>query len=455
MERNILLNIHEFETLERVPIGSLKPWPDNPRIHTRRQIAKIAQSIRRFGQTAPIIIDENNQILAGHGRLAAAKEAGFKTIECKRIAHLSEREKRAYVIADNRLTDESRFDPERLRRQIDIILEEPDFDITVTGLDAVEIDGLINVELEVEAASGREDTIPHPPPAPVSQAGDLWICGRHRLLCADALKAASYKTLMGGEKARQVVSDPPYNLQIDSIVNTGKIKHDEFEMASGEMTRAEFTAFLTTAFGHCAANSVDGSIHYYFMDWRHQREILDAGEAIYDELKNVAVWDKGVAGLGSFYRQGYELIFIFKRGRAPHQNNFALGQHGRTRSNLWRYRGVAAGGADAREMLEKHPTSKAARMIADAMRDCSSPGEIVLDPFAGSGTVLIAAEMTSRRARAIEISPTYVDRSVMRWEAFARDDALHAETGRSFRQTAEDRGVTLAAPKLRTKRGRR
>jgi hypothetical protein len=249
-----------------------------------------------------------------------------------------------------------------------------------------------------------------------------------------------------------VFSDPPYNVPIDGNVSgLGKVRHRDFAMACGELSRGEYTSFLRTAFSHCAAWSVDGSIHFHCIDWRHLREMLDAGEAVYDELKNVCVWDKLCAGMGSFYRSRHELVFVYKKGKAPHANNFGLGEKGRHRSNVWSYRGLAGGGADRAEMLALHPTVKPIGLLSDALRDCSARGDLVLDPFGGSGSVLIAAEKTRRRSRLIEIDPIYVDRTIRRWQKFAHDDALLAATGERFEDiAARRRAETAAVPRERT-----
>ena len=257
-----------------------------------------------------------------------------------------------------------------------------------------------------------------------SSGGTDWICG-------DALDPRVVATLMGGEQARMVFTDPPYNVPIDGHAGgSGKTRHREFAMASGEMSRREFTEFLQRAFERLAEHSVDGSIHYVCMDWRHLPEILAAGEAVFDELKNLIVWVKDNGGMGTFYRSRHELIFAFKHGTAPHRNTFELGQHGRYRTNVWQYRGVNTRRAGRMEELALHPTVKPVQMIADAIRDVSGRGEIVLDVFGGSGSTLIAAEKTGRRARLCELDPVYCDRILARWEAYAKDDAERLGDGR-------------------------
>ncbi len=229
---------------------------------------------------------------------------------------------------------------------------------------------------------------------------------------------------MTGDLARMVFTDPPYNVPIDGHVgNSGAVKHPEFAMASGEMSFAEFTAFLRSSFANLVRSSVDGSIHFVCMDWRHMPEMLAASEGIYSELKNLIVWAKDNGGMGTFYRSRHELIFAFKNGTAAHVNSFELGQHGRYRTNVWQYRGVNTLKSGRMDELSMHPTVKPVQMIADAIKDVSARGDIVLDLFGGSGSTMIAAHKTGRRAYLCELDPTYCDRIIRRWEAYAKDDA--------------------------------
>lgn len=260
--------------------------------------------------------------------------------------------------------------------------------------------------------------------------GDIWQLGRHRLMCGDALDPCVVDGLMAGEAATMVFSDPPYNVKIDGHVgNSGKIQHREFAMASGEMNQSEFTAFLAAAFKNLADHSIEGSIHFLCMDWRHMAEMLTAGQGVYAELKNLIVWAKDNGGMGTFYRSRHELIFVFKKGMAPHINTFELGQHGRYRTNVWQYRGVNTMRAGRMDELALHPTVKPVQMIADAIRDVSGRGDIVLDLFGGSGSTMIAAEKTGRRGYLCELDPIYCDRTLARWEAFAKDAAEQVVCG--------------------------
>ncbi len=301
-----------------------------------------------------------------------------------------------------------------------------------------------------EAAGDREAPEDNVPPLDVvravTQTGDLWELGQHRLICGNSREDSVYAALMMGEKANLIITDPPYNVKIDGHVSgLGHIRHREFAMAAGEMSEVEFTEFLRAAFKRLVAHSADGSIHYVCMDWRHMREILTAGYAEYSELKNVCIWNKTNGGMGTFYRSKHELIFVWKAGTAPHINNFELGQHGRLRTNVWDYAGVNTFRADRSYELSMHPTVKPVALIVDAMKDCSRRSDLVLDPFCGSGTILIAAEKVGRVARAIEIDPIYVDVAIKRWELYTGKSAILAATGQTFECVAEARRSVFTA----------
>ena len=428
------------ETIEHIPPDRLRPWASNARTHSKKQLQQITDSIRTFGFTNPVLIDEDGTILAGHGRVAAARMMGLETVPCRRIGEMTVGQKRAYVIADNRLALNAGWDEEVLAIELQGLLEtELEFDIDVTGFSIPEIDALIEGLSPDEDGDPADDILPEDG-TPVSGLGDLWELGPHRVICGNALETETFDRLLGGERARMVFTDPPYNVPIDGHVGgSGATKHREFVMASGEMTPEAFTAFLETAFRNLAAYSVDGSIHYVCMDWRHLEEMMAAGRATYSELKNLIVWAKDNGGMGTFYRSRHELIFAFKHGTAPHINNFELGQHGRYRTNVWQYRGANTLRAGRMEELSLHPTVKPVAMIADAIRDVSERNGIVLDAFGGSGSTLIAAHKTGRRARLIELDPVYIDRIVRRWQDYAMEDAIHTETGRTFEDIAAKR----------------
>lgn len=412
------------DRLELLPPSSLKPNPRNARTHSKKQIRQIAESLTTFGFTSPVLIDEYGMILAGHGRVEAAKLLNLTIVPCRRISHLTAEEKRAYVVADNKLALNAGWDAELLAAELGELLDlDPGFGIEVTGFSIPEIDGLID-GLAVEEPGDPADDIPGAESPPRCGEGDVWKLGRHRLTCGNALDQSVVALLLDGERARMVFTDPPYNVPIDGhVCGSGKIKHREFAMAAGEMSAPQFTGFLETSFRNLADHSLDGAIHFICMDWRHMAEMLGAGSAVYSELKNLIVWAKDNGGMGTFYRSRHELIFAYKVGEAPHVNSFELGQHGRYRTNVWNYRGVNTMKAGRLEELSLHPTVKPVQMIADAIKDVSARGDIVLDLFGGSGSTLIAAEKTGRRGFLCELDPIYCDRIISRWEAYAKDEA--------------------------------
>lgn len=414
-------------------IAALTPYPRNARTHSKKQIKQIAASIERFGWTNPVLVDEQGQIIAGHGRVAAAKLLGTEAVPTICLENLSKAEIRAYVIADNRLAELAGWDDEILAIELQSLIDL-DFDVEVIGFETAEIDLLID-GLGAPGAEDAGDKIPEidESASPVTQPGDLWLLGQHRLFCGDATKAKSFEKLMAGGRAQMILTDPPFNVPIDGHVSgLGRIRHAEFAMASGEMSVAEFTVFLKTVLGQLAANSIDGALHFVFTDWRHIYELLSAARDIYSETKNLCVWSKNNAGMGSLYRSQHELVFVFKNGTAPHINNVELGRYGRYRTNIWPYAGVNAFGADRDEALAMHPTVKPVALVADAIQDCSRRGDIVLDAFGGSGTTLIAAERTGRRGYAIEIDPLYVDVTLERFRATFGEDPVHEASGLTF-----------------------
>jgi DNA modification methylase len=419
-------------------IEALIPWSANARTHSPKQVRQIAGSIKSFGFTNPVLIDDQRRILAGHGRVAAARQLGLAEVPCLRLDHMSEDQKRAYVIADNRLAEKAGWDREILAIELGALAEaDLDFDLGVIGFDPGEIDLFISETASGEMADPTDEALPDLEKRAVTRAGDLWQLGQHRVLCGDVRDPHEVDTLMDGAQARMVFADPPYNVPIHGhVCGSGAIRHREFAMASGEMDQVAFTRFLADGFGQLARVSCDGSIHFICMDWRHIREVMDAGERVYTELKNLIVWAKDNGGMGTFYRSRHELIFAYKSGTAPHVNTFGLGEGGRYRTNVWEYRGITSGGTGRLEELALHPTVKPMAMIADAIRDCSERGNVILDGYGGSGSTLIAAERTGRRARLMEIDPVYVDRTIRRWHALSHDEAVLVATGETFEARA-------------------
>jgi DNA modification methylase len=430
-------------------LARLAPYKRNARIHSKKQIRQIASSIERFGFTNPILIDDNDMILAGHGRAAAARLLGMDMVPTIRLSAMSDADKRAYILADNKIAENAGWDVDILAGELEFILGEAHtIDIGLTGFSIAEVDAAIDggESSQQQRYDDKEEFIPAPQSEPVTRLGDIWQLGEHRLCCGDAREETCYSRLMTSsrgdpELAQMVFTDPPYNVRIDGNVS-GSGRHREFVMASGEMSNASFVTFLTSSFHLAATWSVNGSIHFICMDWRHINELQSAGEQVYSELKNLIVWVKDNAGMGSFYRSRHELIFAFKNGTEPHINAFELGQNGRYRTNVWHYRGATSPTRETRQALALHPTVKPVAMVVDALKDCSRRGGIVLDPFCGSGTIFIAAQKTGRRARAIELDPIHCDTAIRRWQLFANDDAILVETGETFEQLDERRRKT-------------
>lgn len=418
-------------------IVSLKENPNNPRLHHARQISQIAKSIETFGLIVPVLVDNSLTVIAGHGRLRAARSLGLTELPTVLIEHLTESQAKAFAIADNKLTDNSSWDENLLAQQLKALSEvELDFDLEATGFEVAEIDLVIEgLSPDPDTSPDDADQLPALANQRVCQANDLWTLGRHRILCGDSRDLKTYSILMDSRKAGLVFTDPPYNVKIDGhATGLGAIHHKNFRMAAGEMSAGEFTDFLSRVFSHLVSQTVDGSLHYVFMDWRHVKEILTAGNEAYSELKALCVWVKDNGGMGSLYRSQHELVFVFKNGRESHRNNIQLGQFGRYRTNVWKYQGANSFSRSTAEgnLLELHPTVKPVALVADAIMDCSARGDIVLDPFLGSGTTVIAAERTGRICYGIELDPTYVDVIVRRWQTFTGLSARHASTGRTF-----------------------
>jgi DNA modification methylase len=410
----------------------LRPYAGNARTHSRKQLKLIADSIKHFGFTNPILISDDFEVIAGHGRLQAAKSLGMKLVPAVAIGSLSEADKKALIITDNRLAELAGWDRDMLAIEYQGLLDLQFENLEVTGFSLGEIDGILDDAAEkAPVGPGPDDDVPPVGEVPVTRRGDLWILGSHRLFCGDARSDSDYARLLGDESAHVVITDPPFNLRVDGISGLGKVRHEEFAMASGEMSEAEFTVFLSTFLGHVKHHSSDGAILFVFMDWRHLFELTCAGREQNLALKNLVVWAKDNAGMGTFYRSRHELIFVFKNGEAAHTNTFELGQHGRYRTNVWEYPGVNTFRTGRLDELAMHPTVKPVALLADAIRDVTERNAIVLDPFAGSGSTLIAAEKTGRRARCIEFEPKYCDVIVRRWQAYTGKVALH-EIGLTF-----------------------
>jgi len=432
--------------IQYVSPDRLRPYPGNARSHSRKQLKLIENSIKRFGFTNPILVTDDFEVVAGHGRLQAAKSLGMKLVPVIPLSSLSEADKSALIIADNRIAELSNWDRDILAIEYQGLHDLHFDDIEVTGFSLGEIDNILDEASEKKPVEpGPEDHLPPLIAAPVSRKGDLWILGSHRLLCGDARSDRDYARLLEGQSADLVLTDPPFNVRVDGNVSgLGKVRHAEFAMASGEMSEAEFTAFLSTFLGCAKAHSRDGAILFVFMDWPHLFELTCAAREPGLVAKNLIVWAKDNAGMGTFYRSKHELIFVFKNGDAAHTNTFELGQHGRYRTNVWEYAGVNTFRTGRLDELAMHPTVKPVAMLADAIRDVSKRGAIVLDPFAGSGSTLIAAEKTGRQVRCIEFEPKYCDVIVRRWQAYTGKAATFDGTDLTFEDFESARSPSAA-----------
>lgn len=421
-------NVH---TIEYLPLGSLKPDPRNPRTHSKKQVQQIADSIDSSGYFNPILIEEDDVIICGHGRYRAAKMRALERVPVIRLGRLTSAAKRALRIADNKIAMNAGWDVDLLRVELEEIQAEG-LNLELTGFAMGEIDTMLT-----PAADPDDEIIPAVPEQPVTRPGDIWICGPHRVGCGDLLDGCSMAALMSDERADAIISDPPYNVEINGFANA-KGRHREFQMASGEMSAEEFLEFIRKFIRVFIAYSRDGAVHLVFMDWRHIAELISIGRALYGAFLNLCVWNKSNAGMGSLYRSKHELIAVFRVGDTPHFNAVELGRHGRNRTNVFDYASVNSFLGSRREDLALHPTVKPTALVADAIQDVTRRGEIVLDPFLGSGTLLIACELTGRRARGLEIEPSYVDVALGRWIAMTGQQPVLEATGETFdeRQSA-------------------
>lgn len=420
-------------SIEYLSLDELQPNPRNTRAHSVRQTRQIAKAIETFGFGVPMLVDANNGILAGHGRLAACRMLGIARVPVVRLSHLTPAQSLAFQIADNRLTELGGWNERILGETLrELSLQDLTFDLDVIGFEVAEID--LKIGALDDGDDDPDDELPLAKGPAVTRPGDLWTIGPHKVLCGDALADASYHQLLGEERAHAVFADPPYNVKVQGHVGgRGKIKHREFAMASGELSEPEFATFLVGGFTHLANWTTAGSILFIAMDWRHLLVLLVAGRRCFTELKNICVWAKTQPGMGSLYRSQHEMVVVYKNGDAPHRNNVQLGRFGRNRSNLWTYPSPASFGRATEEgaLLADHPTPKPVAMVADAILDVTQRGDLVLDPFLGGGATLIAAERTGRACRGIEIDPLYVDTCLRRIIRHSGLDPVRAD-GRRF-----------------------
>lgn len=431
------MKLKNHPRVELLQTASLKPNPNNARTHSGKQLGQIASSIERFGFLVPIIVDDELMIAAGHGRWLAAKKMKLPEVPVIRARFLTEVDRRAFILAENKIAQNAGWDESLLAAELEFLFEGG-CDLEITGFSTADLDFAIVEQKGPEKTESVE--LPDPEADAVTQLGDLWLIGPHRLYCGDARDVASFETLLGDERAALVFADPPYNVPIDGFVSgNGRHRHREFVMGAGEMSPPEFTAFLRSIFRNCVRFSANGSIHYHCMDWRHMRELLDAADGVYEQFKQLVVWAKDNGGQGAFYRNRHELVFVFKAGKAKHTNNFGLGETGRYRTNVVQYAGANTFRKGRNEDLEAHSTVKPTALVADFLLDCSNRDDLVLDPCVGSGTTLIAAHRTRRCGAGIELDPLYVDTALRRLRKVSGIEPVLAGDGRTFTSIAAAR----------------
>lgn len=416
--------------VERVPTVMLKLDDHSARLFSARDQKAATRAIKRFGIQLPLIVDDTNTVIVGTLFLLAAQKLGLADIPVRRLTHMRPVELRALSVAYARVGELGAWDKEKLGTlMLQFETEMPDFELEDLAFEVPHIDMMIG-ETDTEAG---EDELEEPQQVAISVVGDVWRLGDHRLLCGDASLPSSYQSLMAGVSAKAVFTDPPFGCEINGFV-AGTGRHREFVMGSGEMNEDELRSFFAAFNTAMAEHLKPGAVIYEVIDWRSLHLLLDAATPVFGKLINMAIWVKDRAGMGSFLRSQHELILIFKAKGGRARNNVELGKHGRHRSNIWSYPSAmtASKGSDEGNMLANHSTPKCVRMVADALLDCTKRGDVVLDPFLGSGTTLIAADKVGRICYGMDLDPLYVDLIVRRWQAWTGDEAVHAVTGETF-----------------------
>lgn len=423
------------------PCNTLKANPAAVGVHPKQQIKKLRRSIERTGTLAPPVVDENYVILSGHARVEAVS-AQSAAIPIVQIFGLSEAQKRMFLLSDNRISEDARLDRERLAEQIPeltALFQDAGFEISDTGFEIAEFDALTvdfsdqnEVDDPIDPTSLQEPIILRP--------GDLFQLGEHRIAVGDARDAELLDRLLAGTAVECAFLDVPYNLAQAALSSRGKVQHADFAFASGEMNQQEYVTFLSAALGNAARVSAPGAVHFICIDWRHVQSMIAAASSIYGEYLNLVVWNKTNAGQGGLYRNQHELIGVFRVGQARHLDNVQMGRHGRNRSNVWTYPGANGFGAERMANLATHPTVKPVQLVADALKDVTRLGAMVLDTFVGSGTTILAGEQVGRRVRAVEIEPRYAQIAIRRWERITGRAAVCVETGATVDDLLQARG---------------
>ncbi len=426
--------VPDLETV-RVPIEQLQPAKRRARKPGKDHLANVMKCLRELGQVSPILIDRDHRIVDGHIVVEALRQLAATHVVAVPLDHLNEEQVRLVRIALNKLAEGSTWELEELRAELGE-LQLAGYDLTNAGFTLPELDIILQPPTE-GGGIAVNDAVEEPPAEPVSRPGDLWLLGPHRLLCGDALVAQSYASILGEEKAAACFTDCPWNIPIEGFVSgLGVKKHKNFKMAAGEMSAEAFQEFVDTFSRLIAEHLEDGGVVYSCIDWRSHDRIVLGGERAGLKHINTIVWNKGSGGMGGLYRSAHELIPLLCKGKTSKTNNVELGRHGRDRTNVWNYPGANRPGSSAAQALKHHPTPKPVEMVEDALFDVTRRGELVLDPFMGSGTTLLAAEQSGRIAVGIELDPAYVDVCGRRWQEMTGEDAVNVHTRRTFNETA-------------------
>lgn len=423
-----------------LPVEALNLPDRKARKHAQKQHEKACSFVRKTRYIPAIVTNDTGVIIHGYEFYSAAVELGWTKVPVIKLSELSPSMQNMIQVGYYKILDLGEFDMPVLQSIFQDLTIETGFDFHDIGFELTEADSILGYTLHSADVAEIIDPIDEKRPI-VSTLGDEWMLGKHILYHGNSLEAQSYQSVMKEDIARAVVSDPPYNQKRRDIGGKGKVNHGDFVQASGELLSNEFIEFLKTFLSHCCNHLIDGGLIYSAMDWRHAFEILTAARVLDLEQKNCLVWNKTNAGMGSHYRSKHEFFYLFKSGSSPHVNTVELGAHGRYRSNVLDYAGVNTFRKGRMKDLIAHPTVKPTALIADLILDCSKPNDIILDPFAGSGTIFLACERIGRRARAIELDGVYVDTCIRRWQAETGDDAIHKITGETF----EEREMALSS----------
>lgn len=434
--------------VEMVPLNTLVSARHPVRKLSSQQVSRASQSIRRFGFRDPPILGKGVEIIDGHARIEAAHRLGLKEIPCIIADDLSDTDVRLLRIALNRIGERGEWDEQALKIEFAYLLEfEPD--LSVTGFDHPEIDRILVLDdlgLEEPDPLDNVGQLPDPDGSAVSRLGDIWRLGCHRVVCGNARSSEDIGIAVGDRKVSAVFADHPFNVSVDRHIRVGGGKFPEFAEASGEMSPADYEEFLRITTGNMMGAIKPGGILFLCIDWRHVEVLMRVVRTLGLDLLNMCVWVKENGGMGSLYRSQHEFVLVVRRPGAPHLNNVQLGIHGRNRTNVWSYAGATGGRKSAEDDFSLHPTVKPVRLVRDAILDVTAMGDVILDPFLGSGTTIIAAELSNRICVGLEISPAYVDVVIGRWEQLTGLEAIHDVTGQTFaalrdaRKAAQSKG---------------